>query len=443
MLRRLVTSFPGGKPRLMFRCAGRYTVIALSWQVFAADQAAGLMAKITATPSLAPNPVPSPASAALPFGLGWFGILNYDPYAIISAAQVEDFRQGDTSSPGIVAYIHKSLVIDHDQGNAALVAHSPSGLPDARTAVDAEAFWPWRQILAAAKAPAFTPVVAGLNLTAGPDADYLAAVAVVKADIEAGRFYQLNLLRFFSAADTTCLNFVSERFLRFYEPYSLWFRYDTESGSSEELVSFSPERFVAIEPAASQGAAATLIAEPIKGTMGRGATKAEDEALKAALAQSRKDHAELHMIVDLLRHDMWPLCQPHSITVRHAHRLRTFARVHHLVATIAGALKPGLSLSDFWAPLLPAGSITGTPKREVMTAIRQLEGRDRGPFMGVAFHFNPWSGALDSSVLIRTLWRQGARLSYAAGSGLTIRSDARAELAEISQKCRVVTDALG
>ena len=93
----------------------------------------------------------------------------------------------------------------------------------------------------------------------------------------------------------------------------------------------------------------------------------------------------------------------------------------------------------FFKALMPAGSITGAPKIEVMKAIRELETSDRDWFMGSAFYLDE-NGSFDSSVLIRTLWEDtDGNLRYAAGSGLVIKSCPHDELQEIDTKCRVLT----
>lgn len=418
----------------------------MAWQVYHPEESRQKLAKIEVTGATASEAIT--AKLPVPWGLGWFGVVDYDAYS--------GAGKSDKDDAGALARVYRSLVIDHRRESITMV--SESEVPP--TAIQAEDFWAWQDALASpppakggqsdeeGKAGQHAGQ-AGLSLVASSaDSDYLAQVEEVLSDIKSGRYYQINLLRYFALgglptpAGGPTLAPLAARFLAFFEPYSLWFRWG--EGASRELVSFSPERFVAIPPVRAEDAHGDriLIAEPIKGTIGRLAEAEADERQKAQLAASRKDRAELHMIVDLLRHDMWPLCLPQTIAVRHAHRLRSFQRVHHLVATIAGTLKPELSLADCWSALLPAGSITGTPKKEVMGAISQLEGRPRGLFMGVAFHFNPHSGGLDSSVLIRSVTRSGGKISYAAGSGLVIHSDPAAELAEIYQKCRVVTDPL-
>lgn len=464
-LAKLLGAYPESLPKLLFRAEGRYSVLALAWQVYSGAQAEQLMASIPVCSQR--RPTPTSQQPASPWGLGWFGVLDYDSYSARASGQKANEQWPDGAAargrmPPLLARLYRSLVFDHDLGSCTLVAEAdcPAG------AIQLEPTWDWQQVLRSQAASAHTAAnplatesgvrqrLAGLRLQPSrSDGDYLTNVRSVLADIKKGRFYQLNLLRYFSAEPMASLEPLATRFLRFYEPYSLWFRWQLAEGQDAELLSFSPERFVAILPRGGDGTLGAglscagsksfLIAEPIKGTMGRRQDKAADQRQRQALLASTKDLAELHMIVDLLRHDMWPLCQPQSIRVVKAHQLRSFQRVHHLVATIEGQLKPQLTLEDCWAALLPAGSITGTPKREVIEAIQQLEQRPRGLFMGVAFHCDPMLGSLDSSVLIRTIVRRGQSVDYAAGSGLVIHSSPEQELAEISQKCRVVTDQLG
>ena len=97
------------------------------------------------------------------------------------------------------------------------------------------------------------------------------------------------------------------------------------------VVCNSPERFL-------QGDARRrgLIAEtrPIKGTVPRGATPAEDERLVAALAASEKDRAENLMIVDLMRNDLARVSTPGTVRVPALFAVERFANVSHLVSTV-------------------------------------------------------------------------------------------------------------
>lgn len=110
-------------------------------------------------------------------------------------------------------------------------------------------------------------------------------------------------------------------------------------------------------------------------------------------------------------------------------------------AIIRANILPNLTLQNILSAVCPAGSISGAPKIEVMKAIKEYEQRPRNYFMGNIF-YQTTSGKFDSSILIRTLVGKGyltnSPLEYAAGSGITINSDAETEMKEIELKCASV-----
>jgi anthranilate/para-aminobenzoate synthase component I len=261
------------------------------------------------------------------------------------------------------------------------------------------------------------------------DADYQNAVRSALEDIRQGRYYQINLLRYWSTEDII--------------PRSLWLRQLASMGGpfsaffdlpDLKLVSFSPERFFCLR---TDAAGTWIESEPIKGTRPVSANPVEDRKQQEALMASTKDAAELNMIVDLLRNDLFRVCQASSVKVLDPGSLHSFSNVHHRIARIQGLLRPGLSMAELLKALCPGGSITGAPKREVMRAIREKESRPRGLFMGNIIYKDAWTGVLDSSILIRTAVHQN-RWEFAAGSGLVIHSDPAEELAEILTKARVM-----
>lgn len=252
------------------------------------------------------------------------------------------------------------------------------------------------------------------------------------ADIRNGRYYQINLLRYFTVkvcSDLVLATLLSARG----GPWSAWIRQ-----GSTDVISFSPEQFTQVTALDGHWLATT---RPIKGTAPRHRDKALDQRAAEALKSSAKDRAELHMIIDLMRNDLARISTPGSVLVTESDELQSFVNVHHLVGRVEGVLKQGLSTSDFLKALCPAGSITGAPKIEVMRAIREAEGRPRGYFMGTAF-LRDRNGRFDSSVLIRTIVRtregSGNKYEFSAGSGIVISSDPRNERLEIDAKCNVL-----
>lgn len=251
------------------------------------------------------------------------------------------------------------------------------------------------------------------------DEAYLRAARAVQEDILNGRYYQLNLLRYF-VVEPVSSEQLWDRWCRWSGPFGVWWQ-----EADFRLVSFSPERFVRMH---AEGAYWIAETEPIKGT-----------GLDTVDEDDAKERAELNMIVDLMRNDLHRICVPHSVHVEDSGSIRHFPGIAHRVAKIRGQIRPHIKMKDFITALCPGGSITGAPKKEVMQAIREYEGRSRDFFMGHAFYWDESTGVFDSSILIRTLVcpPQGHWM-YAAGSGLTLRSDPEKEAAEIHLKCGVL-----
>ena len=261
------------------------------------------------------------------------------------------------------------------------------------------------------------------------DESYEDMVTEALKDIQAGRYYQINLLRYFRCSGATKAS-IADLIASRGGPFACWIM----QGDSE-VISFSPEHFVEISGATGSR---TISTSPIKGTSPRFKDQSLDEKSAQELLSSKKNLAELHMIIDLMRNDLNRICQPGSVKVRDANKLVSFINVHHLVGSVTGRLRDNLSTFDFLTALCPGGSITGAPKIEVMNAIRQYEGRPRGFFMGHAFMLDE-NGTFNSSILIRTLQKTaGKDYEFSAGSGIVIHSDPKSERLEIDAKCNVL-----
>ena len=261
---------------------------------------------------------------------------------------------------------------------------------------------------------------------------YERAVARVIGYIHAGDIFQANLSQRFETelgdGDT---------------PYALYLRLRAASPApfasffnfgAGVIVSSSPERFLSCR----EGIVET---KPIKGTRPRGATPEDDARLAAELLASEKDRAENVMIVDLLRNDISRVCTDSSVEVEKLCELESFANVHHLVSTVRGRLRQGMTSADLLAACFPGGSVTGAPKRRAMEIIAELEPTTRGPYCGAI----GWLGAdgnMDSAIAIRTITVAGRRVTFQAGGGIVADSDPAAEYEETLAKARHMHAAL-
>ncbi|MFF2485161.1 anthranilate synthase component I family protein [Microbacterium sp. NPDC058062] len=206
------------------------------------------------------------------------------------------------------------------------------------------------------------------------------------------------------------------------------------------LLSASPEQYLHVEGAPD--GRAVVRTRPIKGTRPRGADEGEDAALAIELRASEKERAENVMIVDLMRNDLSRVCVAGTVGVDALLEVESYPAVHQLVSTVSGELATGTTFDDLLAATFPAGSMTGAPKLSAMTILHGLEGAPRGVFSG-CFGWIGDDGALDLAMVIRSIVVRPERAYVGAGGGITWRSDAAAEVAEVGIKARGPLAALG
>jgi anthranilate/para-aminobenzoate synthase component I len=202
-----------------------------------------------------------------------------------------------------------------------------------------------------------------------------------------------------------------------------------------EVLSSSPETFLRISGSGIE-------TRPIKGTRPRFPDAAEDRRSAYELQTSPKEIAELVMITDLLRNDLGQVCEFGSVAVDEMLQLETLEQVHHLVSTVSGRLRDDVGPVDALAACFPGGSITGAPKKRAMEIISELEKGPRGLYCG-AMGYLGYNGESQFSIAIRTMVREGGKLSFHAGAGIVADSDPLKEYEETLHKAAGIRMALG
>jgi para-aminobenzoate synthetase component 1 len=104
---------------------------------------------------------------------------------------------------------------------------------------------------------------------------------------------------------------------------------------------------------------------------------------------------------------------------------------------IKGRLRPGYEshLGEIVTSMLPAGSVTGAPKKQTLAIIKENENYERGWYTGV---FGVFDGkSLDSAVMIRYIEAHSGKLFYKSGGGITYMSDPEKEYNELISKIYV------
>ncbi len=377
--------------------------------------------------------VPSQAGGEpVPLGLvGWFGYELRDETMGMPVPPVPSHQRAAWLR------VDRGVAFDHMRGTARLLALDPQGPGEWHGELD-----DWRQsmlalIERAAEASSVVvtpPTPLGVVSWRDSDEHYAELVRACQRSIRDGDAYQLCLTTQASVSTTDGSPL---------DPIEIYRRLRRSSPAhhgallrigNTTLLSASPETFLRVADGVVQ-------TRPIKGTRPRDADAQRDAALAAELAASDKEQAENLMIVDLMRNDLSRISEVGSVVVTGLLEVESYAHVHQLVSTVEGRLRPGLDALDAVAACLPAGSMTGAPKRRAIELLAGFEAAPRGIYSG-AFGYLGADGTADLAMVIRSIVIEGAVATIGAGGGVTALSDPVAEVAEMRLKAAALVRAL-
>ncbi|MEO8938409.1 MAG: chorismate-binding protein [Burkholderiaceae bacterium] len=267
--------------------------------------------------------------------------------------------------------------------------------------------------------------------------DYLAAVAVAKEMIAAGEVMQVQIgqriVKPFRDAPLTLY-----RALRSLNPSPYLYFYNF---GDFHVVGSSPEILVRHElrpkTDGAEGNDTIVTIRPLAGTRPRGATPAQDAALAKELLSDPKEIAEHVMLIDLARNDVGRIAQIGSVKVTEKLAVEKYSHVMHIVSSVEGTLKPGLTSIDVLKATFPAGTLSGAPKVRAMEIIDQLEPTKRGLYGGACGYLS-FSGEMDLAIAIRTGVVKNGLLAVQAAAGIVADSVPEMEWQETENKARAV-----
>ena len=212
---------------------------------------------------------------------------------------------------------------------------------------------------------------------------------------------------------------LKEIFYRSKAKYKLWF--------NDRFVVFSPEIFV-------QTRGRRISSFPMKGTIDAALPDAEKQLL-----QNEKELAEHYTIVDLIRNDLSMVAKNVKVEkFRYIDLIQTqYKDLLQMSSKISGDLDEDFHehIGDILMTMLPAGSISGAPKKKTLEIIREVEQYDRGYYTGI---FGIFDGKnIDSGVMIRYVEKTRGGFVYKSGGGVTAQSNREEEYGELTDKIYV------
>lgn len=252
-----------------------------------------------------------------------------------------------------------------------------------------------------------------LTYTAIDKENYFKKIDTVIEELKNGNSFLLNLT---FPTPINCNLSLKEIFYASHAPYKLFMK--------DRFVVFSPESFIQI----SQNRISTF---PMKGTIDANIPDAEQ-----ILINNQKEAWEHHTIVDLMRNDLSLIAEKVSVErFRYIDKIKTHkGEILQTSSAISGNLNEGWknNFGENLLKLLPAGSISGAPKKKTVEIIQSVEDVPRDYYTGI---FGLFDGEnLDSAVAIRFVEKQNQQLYFKSGGGITANSDPQKEYDELIQK---------
>jgi len=245
-----------------------------------------------------------------------------------------------------------------------------------------------------------------------PFESYLQKFSNVMRHISAGDTYLLNLT---ARTDIEINAGLSDIFYNIRAKYKVLFN---------NFICFSPETFITIKNN-------IITSRPMKGTIDASAKNAE-----SVILNDKKETAEHYTITDLIRNDLSKIADNVRVEkFRYIDRIKTGkGDLLQVCSQITGILPGGFEsrLGDMLFSLLPAGSVSGAPKKRTVEIILETENYDRGFYTGICGYFDGEN--LDSAVLIRFIEKTDSGFVYKSGGGVTFFSDAASEYRELIRK---------
>jgi para-aminobenzoate synthetase component 1 len=245
---------------------------------------------------------------------------------------------------------------------------------------------------------------------------YREAFEIVQKHLHYGNSFLLNL----TMPSKVETNFsLKEIFYHSKAKYKLWLK--------GRFVVFSPEIFVKTD-------GRKISSFPMKGTIDANLLEAEN-----LLLNNEKELAEHYTIVDLIRNDLSMVAKNVKVeSFRYIDRIKT--NRHELLqmsSEISGELPENYlgNLGNIIFSMLPAGSVSGAPKKKTLEVIKEAEQYVRGYYTGI---FGIFDGTnIDSGVMIRFIEQSPEGLIYKSGGGITAKSNCEEEYQELTDKIYV------
>ena len=361
----------------------------------------------------------APVAGLPPLVSGLVGLLGWD--TVHQIERLGSHKPKELEVPNLaMAVIRDLVVVDHQESSLKLVSNVYLGQGRDALAEYELALSRIDQMKNQLLKPT-VPFIANVDLQVEPvfsrrtsDQEFFDLVNKAKNHVVAGDVFQVVISQRFDA-QVSAEPLDVYRMLRAINPspYMYLLNFFDDDGQFS-VVGSSPEALVRVK-------AGTAVLHPIAGSRPRGENVEADSALAEELLGDAKEKAEHLMLVDLARNDLLKVCDASSVNVTEFMTVERYSHIMHLVSTVEGTLRSGISAVSVVRATFPAGTLSGAPKPRALEIIEELEPTNRGLFGGVVGYFD-FAGNADLAIAIRTAVIRNGVAHVQAGAGIVLDS---------------------
>lgn len=361
----------------------------------------------------------APVAGLPPLVSGLVGLLGWD--TIHQIEKLGPRKPKELNVPDLaMAVIRDLVVVDHQESSLKLVSNVYLGQgrnPESEYELAIERINNMKSQLLNLT----TPFMADVDFLTDPafsrrttDKEFHQLVNKAREHVVAGDVFQVVISQRFDT-EVSASSLDVYRMLRAINPspYMYLLNFFDDDGPFS-VVGSSPEALVRVKAGAA-------VLHPIAGSRPRGSNVEADTALAEELLGDAKEKAEHLMLVDLARNDLLKVCEASSVNVTEFMTVERYSHIMHLVSTVEGSLRKGVSAVEVVRATFPAGTLSGAPKPRALEIIEALEPTNRGLFGGVVGYFD-FAGNADLAIAIRTAVIRDGFAHVQAGAGIVLDS---------------------
>lgn len=373
----------------------------------------------------------SPAVPELcPFTGGLVGCFSYDFVKYADAPPELHQENPEQFDDFHFMLMDKVIAFDHFKQKIYLIANIATDDIEQNYAEAMHTLQDMQNLVLAHTPPCDQTFTCGVFTPTMSEEEFCNGVKTLQKHIMEGDIFQAVLSNRFTASMEGSL-LEAYRILRMTNPspYMVYMHMD-----DLEISCASPETMVTLR----NGQLSTF---PLAGTRPQSDDAGENIRREKALLQDEKELSEHDMLVDLARNDLGKISAFGSVEVTQYRSVKHYSHVMHISSMVSSKIAPEKDALDAVMATLPAGTLSGAPKKKACELLALLEGNKRGPYGG-AMGYMDFTGNADFCIGIRMAVRKGKKVYVQAGAGIVADSVPENEYAETLHKARAVMDAL-